>query len=280
MGFGNKPVDGGHYLFTPEGKDAFLAKEPGAEGLFMPWVGAREFLNGGRRYCLFLRDVEPGRLKALPEVGRVVSAVRGFRLGSGSGSTRALAGFPTRFHVENRPGVISLAFPRVTSSSRAYIPIGFLKPTVLAGDIILAPGCGVYRFGALSSAVHMAWVRIVCGRLGTGFRYSIGVVYNNFPWPSPSPKRFRDVEGAARAVLAVRRAFPDSTLAALYGPASMPDRLATAHRALDRAVAGGVRVPGRRGRRGHCGAADGDVRRDSRAQGQRRLTWPGDVTLA
>jgi hypothetical protein len=236
MGFGNKPVDGGNYLFTRAQRDEFLRKEPGAAGLFREWAGAKEYLSGEKRYCLWLGNSAPDVLRGLPDVLKRIQAVRDFRLKSKSFSTRRLASAPTRFHVENMPDKESLAVPRVTTSARDYIPIFFLPPSKLAGDILLAPGAGLYHFGILSSGVHMAWVRIIGGRLVKGFRYSIGVVYNNFPWPDPDPRQRKTIEAAAKGVLDARLASPGSTLAALYDPRTMPPRLAAAHRKLDSAV--------------------------------------------
>jgi hypothetical protein len=236
--FGNVPADDGNYLFTRAQRDEFARKEPGAAGLFRPWAGAKEFIGGQERYCLWLGDSPPGELKRMPEVLRRIEAVRRFRLASRRESTRRLAETPTRFLFESLPCRESLAVPRVSSAGRGYVPIGFLPPSVMAGDILLAPGAGLYHFGVLSSGVHMAWVRIVSGRLKSDFRYSIGIVYNNFPWPDPSQKKRAKVERAAKGVLDARQESAGSSLAGLYDQRTMPAGLAAAHRELDGAVAG------------------------------------------
>ena len=238
MGIGNKPIDGGQYLFTEEEKAEFLEKEPGAAKFFRPWVGSHEFINGCRRWCLWLGDAAPSELKGLPESMKRVDAVRKLRLASGSAPTRKIADTPRRFHVENMPGGDYLLIPRVSSENRAHIPIGFMPKDAIASDsALIVPGATLYHFGILTSNIHMAWVRAVCGRLKSDYRYSAGVVYNNFPWPSPDGKQKEAITKAAEAVLAARALYPDESLAALYDPARMPAELARAHRELDRAAA-------------------------------------------
>jgi hypothetical protein len=238
IGIGNKPIDDGNYLFTPAEKEAFLLAEPGAASLFRRWVGSKEFINGIERWCLWLGSCPPHRLRQLSEARKRVAAVRRFRAASKSAPTRKLAETPTRFHVENMPVEPYLLIPKVSSERRKYIPIGFMPPEVLTSDLcFLMPGGTLYHFGVLSSAMHMAWVRQVCGRLKSDFRYSANLVYNNFPWPdSATEKRRAAVEAAAARVLSVREEYPESTLADLYDPLSMPAKLGKAHAALDRAV--------------------------------------------
>ncbi len=238
IGIGNKPIDDGNYLFTPADKAEFLAIEPDAAPLFRRWVGSKEFINRIERWCLWLGDCPPHTLRQLPQARKRVAAVRRFRAASKSAPTQKLAETPTRFHVENMPDEPYLLIPKVSSERRKYVPIGFMEPDVLASDLcFLMPGATQYHFGILSSAMHVAWVRQVCGRLKSDFRYSANLVYNNFPWPdSPSEKRRAAVEAAAAKVLAVRAEFPESTLADLYDPLAMPAKLVKAHAALDRAV--------------------------------------------
>jgi len=238
IGIGNKPIDDGNYLFTPEEKRAFLAAEPQAEPFFRRWVGSKEFLNGIERWCLWLGHCPPHRLRQLPLARKRVDAVRRFRGASKSRPTQKLAETPARFHVENMPDGPYLLIPKVSSERRKYIPLGFLQPDVLASDLcFLMPDATLYHFGVLSSAMHVAWVRQVCGRLKSDFRYSAKLVYNNFPWPvAPNATRRAAVETAAAKVLAVRAEHPDSTLADLYDPLAMPAKLVRAHTALDRAV--------------------------------------------
>ncbi len=238
IGIGNKPIDGGHYLFTPEERAAFLATEPGARPYFRCWLGAEEFINGIERWCLWLGDVPPNVLRTLPECMKRVEAVRAVRAASKSPPTRKLAETPTRFHVEFMPKGKYLVIPEVSSERRRYIPIGFLGPDVLCSNKVrLLPGATLFHFGILTSAMHMAWTNVVTGRLESRYQYSVKLVYNNYPWPEPVAAKDRaSIEEAAQAVLEARAQFPGSTLADLYDPLTMPAPLARAHAALDRAV--------------------------------------------
>lgn len=238
MGIGNKPIDGGHYLFTDEEKTAFLAREPKAAKWLHPWLGADEFLYGYRRWVLWLGECPPQELRAMPAVLERVEAVRAFRLASKSAPTRKLAETPTRFHVENMPEEPYLVVPEVTSERRNYVPLGFLQPEVICSNKLkVVRGAILYHFGVLSAQMHMAWMRYVSGRLESRYQYSSSVTYNNFPWPrEPSEKQVAAVEQAAQAVLDARARFPDATLADLYDPLAMPPELRRAHAALDRAV--------------------------------------------
>jgi hypothetical protein len=238
IGIGNKPIDDGNYLFTPEEKDAFLKAEPRAAKFFRRWLGSYEFINGIERWCLWLGDCAPDQLRQMPEAMKCVEAVRQFRLASKSAPTRKLADTPTRFHVENMPKRNYLLIPKVSSERRRYIPTGFIAPDILASDLVfIFPNAGHYHFGLLTSQMHMAWVRQVCGRLKSDYRYSAKLVYNNYPWPSPvTDKQRAAVEAAAQAVLDARAQYPTSTLADLYDPLTMPAPLLKAHQQLDRAV--------------------------------------------
>jgi very-short-patch-repair endonuclease len=237
IGIGNKPIDGGNYLFTTEERDAFLAREPSAAPWFRRWIGADEFLNGYERWCLWLGDCPPEELRRMPEALQRVEAVRDFRLASKSAPTRKLAETPTRFHVENMPLDTYLVIPEVSSERRLYIPIGFEQPSTLASNLIkVVPHAALYHFGVLHSLMHNAWMRAVCGRLKSDYRYSAGIVYNNFPWPEPSDRQHRAIEEAAQAVLTARARHPQATLADLYDPLTMPQDLGKAHQALDRTV--------------------------------------------
>jgi hypothetical protein len=238
IGIGNKPIDGGHYLFTDEEKAAFLAIEPEAEPYFRKWLGSAEFINGWNRWCLWLGECPPEELRKMPEAVKRIEAVRQFRKTSKSVPTRKLAETPTRFHVENMPADSALLIPKVSSERRNFIPIGFVPPEVLCSDLVfIVAHATLYHFGMISSTMHMSWARYTCGRLESRYRYSAGIVYNNFPWPdSPSDKQREAIEAAAQGVLHARAAFPDSTLADLYDPVTMPPALVKAHQALDRAV--------------------------------------------
>jgi hypothetical protein len=237
IGIGNKPIDGGNYLFTPQEKAEFLKKEPQAEPFFRRWLGSDEFLNGIERWCLWLGNCPPEKLCAMPEAMKRIAAVRDLRLASKSAPTKKLAMIPTRFHVENMPTGNYLLIPEVSSEKRSYIPMGFISPDILSSNLVkIFPDATPYHFGILSSAMHMAWVRQVCGRLESRYRYSAKLVYNNYPWPEPTDKQRKGVEVAAQAVLDARKESPNATLANLYDPLSMPPMLVKAHAALDRAV--------------------------------------------
>jgi hypothetical protein len=238
IGIGNKPIDGGNYLFSDEEKAAFVKAEPASRKYFRRWYGSQEFINGSPRWCLWLGDCPPNVLRRMPEVVKRVKAVRKFRQQSRSQPTQKLAERPTRFHVENMPKRQYLVIPEVSSERRRYIPLGFLPPKVLCSNLVkLLPQATLFHFGVLTSAMHTAWVRQVAGRLKSDYRYSAKLVYNNFPWPeSVTPARRRAVERAAQRVLDVRAAHPEASLADLYDPLSMPGDLARAHAALDRAV--------------------------------------------
>ena len=251
IGIGNKPVDGGNYLFSTEERDAFIANEPGAAKWFRRWLGSDEFINGWERWCLWLGDCPPDELRKLPECRKRVEAARTFRLASKSEPTKKLANIPTRFHVENIPNDNYLVIPKVSSERRAFIPIGFISPETLCSDLVfIVPDATLLHLGIITSTMHMAWTRSVCGRLKSDYRYSGGIVYNNFPWPEltppqPSPasrggseddKHRIAIEAAAQGVLDARAQFPDATLADLYDPLTMPPALVKAHAALDKAV--------------------------------------------
>ncbi len=238
IGIGNKPIDGGNYLFTPEEKQELLSLEPEAATLFRRWYGSREFLNGLERWCLWLGDTAPNELRRMPHALNRVEAVRTLRSESKAAATRTLASTPTRFHVENMPDAPFLVVPNVSSAQRPYIPLGYLAPTAFASNLLgIIADATAFHFGVLSSAMHMAWVRQVCGRLKSDYRYSNKLVYNNYPWPQAATDKNREkVELAAQVVLDTREQFPDASLADLYDPLSMPPALSEAHRALDTAV--------------------------------------------
>ncbi len=237
IGIGNKPIDDGNYLFTTEQKREFVAREPGAEPYFRRWLGAEEFINGLDRWCLWLGDISPNELRALPESMKRVQAVREFRARSKSVPTQKLADRPRRFHVEFIPADTFLVIPEVSSAHRRYIPIGFVEPDVMASNKLrLLPEATRFHFGLLTSQMHMAWTRYTCGRLKSDYQYSISIVFNNFPWPDPSEAQRKGIEAAAQAVLDTRTQFPGSTLADLYDPLTMPSALLKAHQKLDAAV--------------------------------------------
>ena len=237
IGIGNKPIDGGNYLFEKEEKEEFIKLEPKSAAYFKPWFGAEEFIHQKPRYCLWLGDCSPSELRQMPHCVKRIEAVRQIRLESKSEGTRKLANRPTRFHVENMPKGNFIIIPRVSSERRRYIPMGFMSPEALGSDAVhLIPDATLYHFGVLESNVHMAWMRAVCGRLKSDYRYSKDIVYNNFPWPIPTEEQKNKIEETAQAILDARAKYPDSSLADLYDELTMPVELRKAHQDNDRAV--------------------------------------------
>lgn len=237
IGIGNKPIDGGNYLFSTEEKTEFLIKEPAAEKWFKPWYGSHEFINRNPRWCLWLGNCPPNELRKMPECIKRIEAVRDFRLASSSAGTIRLADKPTRFHVENMPNSNYIVVPEVSSEKRKYIPMGFMSPDILCSNLVkIIPDATLYHFGVLTSNVHMAWMRAVCGRLKSDYRYSKDVVYNNFPWPNPTDEQKAKIEQTAQAILDARVLYPDCSLADLYDEVTMPPELRKAHQANDKAV--------------------------------------------
>ncbi len=238
IGIGNKPIDGGNYLFSTKEKDEFIQKEPKSAKWFKRWLGSDEFINGYERWCLWLGECPPSELRQMPEVMKRVEAVREMRLKSVSPPTRKLASTPTRFHVENMPSDNYLIIPEVSSERRKYIPIGFETPATLVSNLVkIIPNATLFLFGILTSEMHMAWIKYVCGRLKSDYRYSKDIVYNNYPFPQNVSDNNRErVEKAASIVLEIRASYANSSLADLYDPLAMPSELVKAHQALDRAV--------------------------------------------
>jgi hypothetical protein len=266
MGIGNKPIDGGNYLFTTIERDAFIQAEPQAAEFFSKWLGSDEFINGWNRWVLWLGTCPPQKLKSMPKCLERVEAVRTLRLASKSAPTRNIADTPTRFHVEKFPSSTFIVVPKVSSERRPFLPIGFMSPDVICSDLLqLVPDATLFHFGIIQSTMHMSWMRQVCGRLKSDYRYSNSLVYNNFPWPKCTPPsapclrasvatipstssspclcaqndvspHVQAVEKAAQSVLDARALFPDASLADLYDPLTMPPALSKAHKALDVAV--------------------------------------------
>ena len=237
---GSKPIDGGHYIFTDDEGTAFLDAEPDAMPFLCPFVGSREYLQGGERWILALHDAEPDELARLPCVRERISAVRIYRKASDSKPTQELAKTPTLYHVNVLPAAPFLVIPEVSSERREYVPIGWLAPPVIPSNLVrVLENATLADFALLTSAMHMAWLRHVGGRLESRYRYSIGLVYNIFPTPPGFGNVSSDLsklEPLAQAVLDARAAHPGATLADLYDPDLMPPNLRRAHQALDRAV--------------------------------------------
>ena len=237
IGIGNKPIDGGYYLFDEEEMISFIKSEPNSKKYFRKWYGAQEFINRKNRFCLWLGDATPSELRSMPNVLKRVQAVRDFRLSSTSEGTRKIAEKPTRFHVENMPKDNYLLVPRVSSENRRYIPMGFMNPNDLASDAVqIISNATLYEFGILTSNVHMAWMRTVAGRLEMRYRYSAKIVYNNFPWPTVTEEQKQFIANTAQGILDARALYPDCSLADLYDELTMPVELRKAHQANDIAV--------------------------------------------
>lgn len=232
------PNDGGNFLFTVEEKDSFLAIEPKAEKFFRPLISAHEFLNGKQRWCLWLVDIKPNELRELKEVQKRVENVKNLRLNSSRLATQKLAAFPTLFGEIRHSNNYYILIPLHSSENRSYIPMGFkTKNDIANNSTSIVTNASLYEFGILQSEIHMTWVKYTCGRIKSDYRYSNEMVYNNYPWPKePSKKNKIKVEVKAQNVLDVRLEFPESSLADLYHPLTMPPKLVKAHQDLDKAV--------------------------------------------
>lgn len=235
---GNQPTDDGNFLFTSEEKERFLLIEPKAEKWFRKFIGSNEFINNIERWCLWLKDISPNELKHLPKVYERVQNVREYRLKSPKIATVRKAETPTLFDEIRHTDKDYLVIPEVSSERRIYLPIGYIEAnTISSNKNYMLPNADYYQFGILSSLMHNTWTQQVSGRLESRIQYSNGIVYNNFPWPeSPTKKQKETVEKAAERVLELRAKFPESSLADLYDPNTMPPELVKAHQQLDKAV--------------------------------------------
>jgi hypothetical protein len=235
---GSQPTDGGNFLFTEEEKNEFLAKEPKARKYIKPLISAHEFINGEKRYCLWLIDAEPSELKQMPHLLNRIEGVRQMRLKSSKQATVKWASQPTLFTENRQPKDNYILIPSHSSENRNYIPIGFMtKDDILNNSCLSVPNATLFHFGIMTSLMHMAWVKSICGRLESRYRYSNEIVYTNYPWPdNPNEKQVKAIEKAAQKVLDARAEFPNSSLADLYDPLTMPPTLVKAHNELDKAV--------------------------------------------
>lgn len=240
---GNQPTDGGNLIIEGDEYADFIKKEPAAKQYIKKLVGAKEYINALPRYCLWLVDVSPAQIRQMPLVLKRVEAVRKMRLKSTDPSTVRLADYPTVFRETNNPETF-IIIPSVSSENRSYVPIGFLdKNTIPTNLVLIIPNATLFHFGVLTSSVHMAWMRAVCGRLEMRYRYSKDIVYNNFPWCTPTDAQKAAIEQTAHGILDARSRFPDSSLADLYDEAAMPPALRKAHRANDKAVLAAYNLP-------------------------------------
>lgn len=238
MRYGSKPVDGGNLILNTEEKNSLIQSEPNSEAFIRLFLGSEELINNQLRYCLWLESCPPATLKKMPLVLKRIEEVKRMRLASAKEPTRKQASTPSIFAEMRQPQSNYLAIPEVSSESRLYVPIGFLDASVIASNkLYTISNATLYEFGIMASIMHNAWMRTVTGRLKSDYQYSAGIVYNNFPWPlDPTDKQKTAIETAAQAVLDARAAYPDSSLADLYDPRSMPPNLTRAHQQLDKAV--------------------------------------------
>ena len=234
---GNKPVDGGFLFMTEEERAEAIHTEPQIEPFIRRIVGSVEFINNKTRYCIWLKDVSPSLIRNSDIISKRVAAVRDFRLSSTKEATRKSADYPTLFQQIRQPDSDYILIPRVSSESRRFVPMGFLSAKVITNDSAqMVPNANLYHLGVLTSGAHMAWMRVVCGRLKSDYRYSAEIVYNNFPWPTPTDAEKEKIEQTAQGILDARALYPESSLADLYDELTMPPELRKAHRANDAAV--------------------------------------------
>lgn len=236
--YGSFALDDGNYTLSEEEKSQIIAENSNSEKLIKPFIGGRELLHSEKRYCLWLLNADPSEIKNNSKIKERVEAVRKWRSNSERANTKKLAETPTLFAEVRQPKTSYLAFPTVSSVNRKYIPIAFLSPaTIASNQLYVLPNANVYYFGVLTSFIHMAWVKSVCGRLKSDYRYSASIVYNNFPFPeNPTDKQIKAIEEKAQKVLDTRAEFPNNSLADLYDPLSMPPALVKAHNELDKSV--------------------------------------------
>jgi len=237
MIYGTKPTDGGYLLFKQEEMQNFIQNEPLSKKFFRPWIGAKESLNGIKRYCLYLANASPDEIRKMPMVRKRIEKVRENRLSSKAPSTRKWADSPTLFKQDNAAESDILIIPRVSSENRNILPIDYWEyPTVCSDSAFQVIDADDYLFGILNSSMHMAWMKTVCGRLESRYRYSNTIVYNNFIFPEPTEKQRNMIEKQARKILEVREKYSRNTLADLYDPLVTPPDLQKAHNDLDKSV--------------------------------------------
>ena len=242
LNYGSFALDDGNYTLDEAARDAVLSDGAAAKKYVRPFIGGQELLNAGDRWCLWLRDANIQEIGKLPEILRRIESVRTWRLKSGRATTVKLGGTPMLFAEVRQPSTEYIAIPTVSSERRNFIPVAFLSPDVVASNqLYVLPNATLYEFGILCSTMHNAWVRYTCGRLESRYRYSAGIVYNNYPWPKDISEKHREsVSVAAQSVLHARavhqKGKSPASLADLYNPATMPANLSTAHKALDKAV--------------------------------------------
>ena len=237
MYLGNKPADGGNLILSAEERNEILRAEPGLEKYIFPYTGAVEYINKKERFCLWLKDASPADIRKSKVLSQRLSAVREMRLNSTAAPTQAKADTPHLFFFISQPTSNYLLIPSTSSENRRYVPVGFLSPNIIASNsTTIVPNATLYHLGVITSNVHMSWMRTVGGRLKSDYRYSGSIVYNTFPWPSPTDEQIATIEKTAQAILDARALYPDCSLADLYDEVAMPPELRKAHQANDRAV--------------------------------------------
>ena len=237
MVFGSMANDSGNLILSTEEKEVLVGKYPQMEPYVKSFLGAEEFINNKKRYCLWLVDCPPSVLRTCQPVMERIANVREARAASTRPGTRKMADYPALFGENRQPNGNYLLVPRVSSEKRRYVPMGFLSPDIIASDAVqIIPDASLYHFGVLTSNVHMAWMRVVCGRLEMRYRYSKDIVYNNFPWPEVTEEQKAKIEQTAQAILDARAKYPDCSLADLYDEVTMPPELRKAHQDNDRSV--------------------------------------------
>ncbi len=236
--YGSFALDDGNYTLSEEERSQIISENSNSEKLIRPFIGGRELLHSEKRYCLWLEDAEPSEIKGNSKIKERVEAVKKWRSNSNRENTKKLAETPALFAEIRQPKTKYLAFPTLSSENRKYIPITFLEPSVIASNqIYVLPNSSLFHFGVLTSEMHMTWIKSVCGRLESRYRYSAGIVYNNYPWPeNPTEKQKVSIEEAAAKVLNVRNNYPNRSLSDLYDPLAIKLDLLKAHQALDRVV--------------------------------------------
>lgn len=236
--FGSMPNDNGILSnFSTEEKDEIIKKYPISELMFKRFLGATEFLHNKERWCLWLDNISPNEIQKVPPVMKAIANVKKIREESNRDATRKLANTPTLFGEIRQPNTQYIIIPRHSSENRRYVPLGFIEPNVICGDAnLLLPNATLYEFGIMMSNVHNAWIHTVGGRIKSDYRYSVNVVYNNFPWCEPTPEQKAKIEQTAQAILDARALYPDCSLADLYDELTMPKELRKAHQNNDRAV--------------------------------------------
>lgn len=234
---GGKPTEGGNLILTESEKQDLLEKEPLAEQFIRPYMMGKDFILRKPRYCLWMSGSNPTEIRKCPLVCKRIDNVRQYRLASPKAATRKKAETPMLFDEVRECHTAYVAIPKVSSENRRYIPMEYLSPEIIPGDsLFMMQGATLYEFGVLTSNIHMAWMRAVCGRLKSDYRYSKDVVYNNFPWPEPTNQQRQKIEQTAQAILDARALYPDSSLADLYDELTIPPELRKAHRLNDMAV--------------------------------------------